>query len=62
MILGSRAELQLRRALQLSDGDLSGLFEPLAVGVYAVVTLILLWPLARRFLRQRTPEKELVGV
>jgi putative tricarboxylic transport membrane protein len=63
VILGPRAELQLRRALQLSDGDVSGLWDgPLAVSVYAVVAVILLWPLARRFLRQRTPEKELVGV
>jgi putative tricarboxylic transport membrane protein len=35
VILGPRAELQLRRSLQLSDGDISGLWsDPLAVAVY----------------------------
>ena len=35
VILGPRAELQLRRALQISDGEVSGLFtSPLAIGIY----------------------------
>ncbi len=49
VILGPRAELQLQRTLQLSDGDISGLWsEPLAVAVYLVVGLIVLWPLINR--------------
>jgi putative tricarboxylic transport membrane protein len=49
VILGPRAELHLRRTLQFSDGDISGLWsEPLAVAVYLVVGLIVLWPLINR--------------
>ncbi|TDC72782.1 tripartite tricarboxylate transporter permease [Streptomyces hainanensis] len=60
VILGPSAELQLRRALQISDGSLSGLVNsPFAVTVYVVVGLIVLWPLLRRLLlrreRERTP-------
>ena len=60
VILGPRAELHLRRTLQLSDGDISGLWsDPLAVAVYLVVGLIVLWLLlnrvVRRFHRQRHP-------
>ena len=51
VILGPRAELQLRRALQISNGELSGLVDsPLAIIIYAAILLILLWPLVRRFL------------
>lgn len=53
VILGPRAELQLRRTLQLSDGDISGLWTgPLAVAAYLVVGLIVLWPLINRVVRQ----------
>ncbi|TDC13695.1 tripartite tricarboxylate transporter permease [Streptomyces sp. 8K308] len=58
VILGPSAELQLRRALQISDGSLSGLVNsPFAVTVYAVIGVILLWPLLRKALprRDRTP-------
>lgn len=49
VILGPRAELHLRRTLQLSDGDISGLWSaPLAVAVYIIVGLIVLWPLINR--------------
>ncbi|RCV57461.1 tripartite tricarboxylate transporter permease [Marinitenerispora sediminis] len=52
-ILGPMAELQLRRALQISDGDLAGLVtSPLTIGVYAIVAVLLLWPMVR-FLRGR---------
>ncbi|NJP31437.1 tripartite tricarboxylate transporter permease [Micromonospora thermarum] len=50
VILGPRAELQGRRALQLSGGELHGL-----VGgwvswlIYAVIAVVLLWPLLGRF-------------
>jgi putative tricarboxylic transport membrane protein len=54
VIIGPRAELQLRRVFQLSGGDVSGLWsEPLAVGVYAVIALVLVWPLALRLWRRR---------
>ena len=56
VILGPRAELQMRRALQISDGELSGLFNsPLAIGVYVVIALILLWPLFSRLVVHRRP-------
>ena len=46
VILGPRSEVQLRRSLQLSDGSLAGLFdEPAALVVYAVVAVLLAWPL-----------------
>ncbi|WP_067817197.1 tripartite tricarboxylate transporter permease [Actinomadura kijaniata] len=52
VILGPGAELQMRRALQISDGSLTGLVNsPLAVAVYAVVAVLLAWPLARRLVR-----------
>jgi putative tricarboxylic transport membrane protein len=54
VIIGPRAELQLRRVFQLSGGDVSGLWsEPLAVVVYAVIAVVLLWPLAQRVWRLR---------
>ena len=53
VILGPRAEAQMRRALQLSDGSLLGLLHsPFAITGYAVITAILLWPLARRVVRR----------
>jgi putative tricarboxylic transport membrane protein len=49
VILGPRLEQQLRTSLQLSQGNISGLFsEPLAIAVYVIVALVLAWPLARR--------------
>ncbi len=55
VILGPRLEQQLRTSLQLSQGHISGLFsEPLAIVVYAIVALVLAWPLARRFRRRTT--------
>jgi putative tricarboxylic transport membrane protein len=54
VILGPRAELQMRRTFQLSDGSISGLWsEPLAVAIYVVVAVILLWPLINRFVVRR---------
>ncbi|MCW2713969.1 MAG: protein of unknown function transrane, partial [Frankiales bacterium] len=55
---GPFAEERLRRALQLSNGDLGGLFDPLAVIVYVIVALILLFPLLRWLL----PRKAVVPV
>jgi putative tricarboxylic transport membrane protein len=52
-ILGPSAELEMRRALQVSDGSLSGLVDtPLSVGLYAVIALILAWPLVQRLRRR----------
>ncbi|RBY97916.1 tripartite tricarboxylate transporter permease [Blastococcus sp. TF02-8] len=58
VILGPYAEKELRRALQLSNGDVGGLFEPISIVVYVIVGLILLWPLVRRFM----PRKVVPGV
>jgi putative tricarboxylic transport membrane protein len=53
LILGPRAEEQLRKSLQLSSGEVSGLWsEPVAVVVYVVIALILVWPLLVRMLRR----------
>ncbi|MFI6294752.1 tripartite tricarboxylate transporter permease [Nonomuraea sp. NPDC050790] len=52
VILGPRAELQGRRSLQLSGGDLSGLLGgPVSYTIYAVIAVILLWPLLTRLRR-----------
>ena len=52
VILGPRVEKELRTSLQLSDGQISGLFsEPVAVAVYVIVGIVLLWPLVQRYLR-----------
>src|SRR3712207_9590487 len=53
VILGPFAEEQLRQALQISNGQLSGLVDPVAVVVYAIVALILLFPLIRRVLPKK---------
>jgi hypothetical protein len=60
VILGPRAELQLRRTLQLSNGELSGLWStPLAKFIYLIIAIVLLWPLISRFLlRGRHPLAE----
>ncbi|GAB3800180.1 tripartite tricarboxylate transporter permease [Micromonospora zhanjiangensis] len=50
VILGPRAELQGRRALQLSGGELSGLLGgPVSYLIYAAVVVVLGWPLLSRF-------------
>ncbi len=54
VILGPTAEQQMRRALQISDGQVTGLINtPFSIAVYAVVLLILAWPLLARFLPRR---------
>ena len=54
MILGPLAEIQLRRALQISGGEVSGLFSsPLAIAVYCLIVLIIAWPLVNRFVVRR---------
>ncbi len=57
VILGPRAEAQLRKSLQLSAGDPAGLFsEPVAVVAYVIIALVLLWPLANMALRRMFPK------
>jgi putative tricarboxylic transport membrane protein len=56
VILGPFAEGELRQALQISNGALSGLIDPMSVVVFAIVALILLWPLVRRLLPRRATE------
>jgi putative tricarboxylic transport membrane protein len=62
VILGPRAEVQLRRALQISDGQISGLFNTwFSITIYVIVALVLLWPLINRFIIRRfrrRPEHE----
>lgn len=62
VILGPAAEQQLRRALQISDGSISGLVNtPMSVIIYVVIVVILVWPLIRRMTRRPaapTPERE----
>ncbi|MEU0530863.1 tripartite tricarboxylate transporter permease [Amycolatopsis tolypomycina] len=49
VILGPAAEQQMRRALQLSDGALTGLVNtPLSITIYVVVLVLLAWPLIRK--------------
>jgi putative tricarboxylic transport membrane protein len=54
VILGPAAEQQMRRALQISDGSLTGLVNStFSVTVYLIVLVILLWPLLRRIRGRR---------
>ncbi len=56
VILGPRIEGQLRKSLQLSAGDPAGLWsEPIAVGTYILIALILLWPLLFKLYRRNRP-------
>jgi hypothetical protein len=50
----------MRRALQLSNGEISGLWStPLAKFIYLIIAIVLLWPLISRFLlRGRHPLAE----
>ncbi|WP_442943887.1 tripartite tricarboxylate transporter permease [Nocardia sp. NBC_00508] len=52
VILGPNAEQQMRRALQISDGDLGGLVSTwFSVAVYTLIAMILLWPLIAKAIR-----------
>lgn len=54
LILGPRIEGELREALQLSGGEVSGLWnEPVAIAVYSLIALVLAGPLFVRFLKVR---------
>ena len=57
VILGPRVEGQLRKTLQLSAGDPAGLLsEPIAVGIYIIVAIILVWPLLLKLWRRSRPQ------
>jgi putative tricarboxylic transport membrane protein len=68
VILGPDAELQLRRALQIADGDVTTLVStPLSVIVYLLIAGLLLVPLIRKLTTRGTggktpPPRERVGV
>ena len=56
VILGPRIEGQLRKSLQLSAGDPAGLLsEPIAVGIYIILAIILMWPLLFKLIRRNRP-------
>ncbi|MET4096916.1 tripartite tricarboxylate transporter permease [Arthrobacter sp. UYCu712] len=57
VILGPRLEGQLRQSLQLSAGNPAGLWsEPIAVGIYIIVAIILGWPLLLKAWRRSRPK------
>jgi putative tricarboxylic transport membrane protein len=74
VILGPRIELQGRRALQLSSGDWRGLFgstnpatgefqlSPIAITVYVIVVVILIWPWLFKAIRRVLPAKAAAAV
>ena len=53
VILGPFAEEKLRQALQISNGELSGLITPLSLIVYVIAALLLLAPLVRKLVPRR---------
>ncbi|MDQ0680298.1 putative tricarboxylic transport membrane protein [Arthrobacter pascens] len=56
VILGPRIEGQLRKSLQLSAGDPAGLLsEPIAVVIYIILAIILMWPLLFKLIRRNRP-------
>jgi putative tricarboxylic transport membrane protein len=69
VILGPRVELQGRRALQLSSGEVKGLFggvnqatgrfelSALAIVVYLIILIVLLWPLLFALVRRVLPAR-----
>jgi putative tricarboxylic transport membrane protein len=59
VILGGDAELQLRRALQIADGDVTTLVStPLSITVYTIVVLLFLVPPVARLVRRRRADQE----
>ncbi|MFL6047346.1 MAG: tripartite tricarboxylate transporter permease [Propionibacteriaceae bacterium] len=74
VILGPRIELQGRRALQLSSGEWRGLFgstnpatgefqlSPIAITVYVIIVVILIWPWLFKAIRRVLPAKAAAAV
>ncbi|WP_247044115.1 tripartite tricarboxylate transporter permease [Arthrobacter rhizosphaerae] len=62
VILGPRIEGQLRKTLQLSAGDPAGLFsEPIAIGVYIIIAIILIFPFLMKLWRRNHPAPSLLS-
>jgi putative tricarboxylic transport membrane protein len=62
VILGSDAELQLRRSLQIADGDWTTLVStPFAVVVYLVIIALLVFPAGRALAKRRAETEEPVA-
>ena len=74
VILGPLVEAQGRRALQLSSGQVKGLFggvdvatgayrlSAVAIVVYVIIALVLLWPLIFRLVRRLLPARTVARV
>ncbi|QNE13382.1 tripartite tricarboxylate transporter permease [Pseudarthrobacter sp. NBSH8] len=63
VILGPRIEGQLRKSLQLSAGDPAGLLsEPIAVGIYVILAIILAFPLLLKLWRRNRPAAGLAAM
>ncbi len=63
VILGPLAELQGRRSLQLSGGEISGLVGgPVAWVCFAIIAIVLLWPLVGQAARPRPRPRRRPGV
>jgi len=60
VILGPIAERQARIALQLSNGDLSGLVGgPVSYEIYLIILVLIGWPLLRRYVVRRPQDRHL---
>jgi putative tricarboxylic transport membrane protein len=60
VILGPIAERQARIALQLSNGDLSGLVGgPVSYVIYLIILVLIGWPLLRRYVVRRPQDRHL---
>ncbi|HYU83477.1 MAG TPA: tripartite tricarboxylate transporter permease [Kribbellaceae bacterium] len=60
VILGPIAERQARMSLQLSGGDASGLIGgPVSYVIYAIIVVLIAWPLLRRFVVRRPSDRVL---
>jgi putative tricarboxylic transport membrane protein len=58
VILGPNAERQMRTALQISDGDISGLANtPFSIVVYVIIAIVVLWPLIGRLVKRALPSR-----
>ncbi|MBB1486994.1 tripartite tricarboxylate transporter permease [Oceanospirillum sediminis] len=58
-VLGGLMEDNLRRALLISDGSLSFLWErPITAGIMAVTIIVLIAPIAQNFLQKQRSQKE----
>ena len=51
LVLGGQMEVSLRQSLKMSEGDISTFFtRPISGVIMAVVIVIVLWPIMKRFL------------